>query len=186
MSGKRGAAHTFQMIGSVQALEHLSELRSLYLDAFAEPPYDWGDEHAAFFLARFRAQSRQEGFAMVEARQRAELVGMAFGVTLKPTTPWWRNLLEPLPGKVTEERTGRTFAVMELFVGKAWRRQRIAETMHDLLLSSREEERATLAVLPEAMPAQRAYAKWGWCKLAQKRGPLPTSPPFDVMVKRLK
>jgi Acetyltransferase (GNAT) domain len=75
---------------------------------------------------------------------------------------------------------------MELFVRKAWRRQRIAGTMHNLLLRNRREERATLTVLPEAMPAQRAYAKWGWRKVGQKCGPLPNSPPFDVMVKSLK
>jgi GNAT superfamily N-acetyltransferase len=178
-------AVTFQIFDSVRALEHLDELRSLYLDAFAEPPYDCGQEHAAFFLARFRAQSRQGGFAMVEARHGAELVGMAFGVTLRPGTIWWRNLQEPLPGKATQERTGRTFALMELLVRKAWRRQHIAEAMHDLLLGNRKEERATLTVLVEAMPAQRAYAKWGWSKAGQKRGPLPNSPPFDVMVKIL-
>jgi GNAT superfamily N-acetyltransferase len=179
-------AVTFEMLDFAQVRGHLGELRSLYVDAFAGPPYDWGQEHAAFFLARFRAQSRQEGFALVEARQGAELVGMAFGVPLKRATTWWRDLQEPVPGEAPEGQNGRTFAMMELLVRRAWRRQHIAEAMHDLLLRSRDEERATLTVLPEAMPAQRAYAKWGWRKVGQKRGPLPTSPLFDVMVKRLK
>jgi hypothetical protein len=74
---------------------------------------------------------------------------------------------------------------VEMLVRKPWRRQHVAETMHDLLLSNRTEERATLTVLPEAIPAQRAYAKWGWQKVGQKRNPLPGSPAFDVMVKDL-
>jgi Acetyltransferase (GNAT) domain len=123
---------------------------------------------------------------MVEARHGAELAGMAFGVKLQPAATWWHCLQEPVPGLVTEERAGRTFAVMELLVRKAWRRQHIAESMHDLLLAGREEERATLTVLAEAMPAQRAYARWGWRKVGQKRGPLPNSPAFDVMVKALR
>jgi hypothetical protein len=57
--------------------------------------------------------------------------------------------------------------------------------MHDLLLADRPEERATLTVLPAATPAQCAYAKWGWRRVAQKRNPLPGSPVFDVMVKEL-
>jgi hypothetical protein len=113
------------------------------------------------------------------------MVGIAFGVTLQPSTPWWQNLLEPLPEAVTTERLGRTFAVVELLVRKARRRQHVAKTMHDLLLSNRPEERATLTVLPAAVPAQRAYAKWGWQHVAQKRNPLPGSPVFDVLVKGL-
>jgi len=42
-----------------------------------------------------------------------------------------------------------------------------------------------VAVYDEAPadPAQRAYAKWGWRAVAQKRNPLPGSPIFDVLVK---
>ncbi|HEY5989573.1 MAG TPA: GNAT family N-acetyltransferase, partial [Streptosporangiaceae bacterium] len=87
--------------------------------------------------------------------------------------------------EVTEEWPGRTFAVVEMLVCQSWRRQHIAQTMHDLLLKNRPEERATLTVLPEALPAQRAYAKWGWHKVGQKRNPLPGAPVFDVMVRGL-
>jgi len=82
------------------------------------------------------------------------------------------DLVEPLPDDVTEERPGRTFALVEMLVRKPWRRH-VAETMHGMLLKDRPEERATLTVLPEALPAQRAYAKWGWYRVGQKRNPLP-------------
>lgn len=137
-------------------------------------------------MERFNVQATQDGFALREARQGAELVGVAFGVTLQPATPWWRNLLEPLPVGVTEERPGRTFALVELLVREPWRRQHVAETMHGLLLRDRNEERATLTVLPDAIPAQRAYAKWGWRKVGQKRNPLPGGAVFDVMVRELR
>jgi hypothetical protein len=176
---------TFRILNGQQALEHLDELRDLYLDVYADPPYEWGTEHADLFMERFKVQASQDGFALVEARHDTELVGVVFGVTLQPSTPWWQNLLEPLPEAVTTEHPGRTFAVVELLVPKAWRRQHIAEAMHDLLLSNRTEERATLTVLPAATPAQRAYAKWGWQRVAQKRNPLPGSPVFDVLVKDL-
>jgi hypothetical protein len=179
------AGVAYQTLDGEQALAHLDELRDLYLDVYADPPYEWGTEHADLFAQRFKGQASADGFALVEARHGAELVGIAFGVTLQPTTPWWQNLLEPLPAVVTTERPGRTFAVVELLVRKAWRRQHIAERMLTLLLDGRTEERATLTVLPAAIPAQRAYEKWGWQRVAQKRNPLPGSPVFDIMVKDL-
>jgi Acetyltransferase (GNAT) family len=175
----------FRVLDGEHALAHLDELRDIYLDVYAEPPYRWSVEHADLFEERFKVQAGQVGFALVEARDQGRLIGIAFGVTLRPATPWWQNMLEVLPAEVTEERRGRTFAVVELLVRKAWRRRHAAQTMHELLLKDRSEERATLTVLPEAVPAQRAYAKWGWHKVAQKRNPLPGSPVFDVMVREL-
>lgn len=179
------AGITVQTLDGEQALARLDELSDLYLDVYAEPPYEWDTEHADLFVERFKVQASQDGFALVEAKHGTELVGIAFGVTLQPSTPWWQNLLESLPEAVTTERRDRTFAVVELLVRKAWRRQHIAQAMHDLLLAGRTEERATLTVLPAATPAQQAYAKWGWQRVAHKRNPLPGSPVFDVMVKEL-
>jgi len=177
---------TFCLLNGDQAAEHLDELRALYREVYADPPYEWGDEHAALFAERFAVQHAQPGFALVEARQGAELVGYCFGVTLQPSTPWWQHLLTPLPEDITAEHLGRTLAVVELLVRAPWRRQHIAQTMHDMLLRDRPEQRATLTVLPAALSAQQAYAKWGWRTVAQKRNPLPGSPVFDVLIKELK
>lgn len=176
---------TYHALNGTQALGHLDELRDLYREVYADPPYSWGDEHAELFVERFKQQATAEGFALVDARHGDELVGVIFGVTLGLTTGWWHHLLAPLPDDVTTERPGRTFAVVELLVRKAWRRQHIAQVLHDHLLHGRSEQRATLTVLPAALPAQSAYAKWGWRKVAEKRNPLPGSPVFDVMVRGL-
>jgi hypothetical protein len=176
---------TYEPLAGHEALDHLDKLRTLYCEVYADPPYAWGEEHAELFTERFKQQASADGFALVEARHGAELVGVIFGVTLGPTTQWWHNLLEPLPDEVTTEYPDRTFAVVELLVRKAWRRQHIAEELHHRLLAGRPEERATLTVLPAAHPARRAYAKWGWYKVAEKRNPLPGSPVFDVMVREL-
>ncbi len=167
-----------------QAASHLDEYRALYAEVYAEPPYEWGDDHADLFADRFKVQRSQAGFALVEARDGTELAGLAFGVTLQPTTPWWNNLTTPLPAEITTENPGRTFALVELLVRAPWRRRGIAQAMHDLLLKDRNEERATLTVLPTATPAQAAYQKWCWHKVAEKRNPLPGSPLFDVMLRQ--
>ena len=46
----------------------MDELHALYSEVYAEPPYEWGQEHAELFAERFEVQRRQEGFALVEAR----------------------------------------------------------------------------------------------------------------------
>jgi hypothetical protein len=176
---------TFHQLDGEKAAARLAELRALYTEVYAEPPYEWGDDHASLFAERFEIQRRQEGFTLVEGRHDDELAGFAFGVTLQPSTPWWRNLTTSLPPEVTTEHPGRTFALVELLVRATWRRHHVAQGMHDLLLKDRPEERATLTVLPAAIPAQAAYRKWGWRKVTQKRNPLPGSPLFDVLVKQI-
>lgn len=166
-------------------MRHLDELVDLYAEVYAEPPYEWGQEHAELFAQRFHGQRQQDGFSLIEARDEDQLVGMGFGVTLLPNTPWWQNLTTPVDETVVQEYPNRTFALVELLVRAPWRRQRIAETIHDRLLNNRIEERATLTVLPAAEAAHAAYRKWGWQFVAQKRNPLPGSPVFDVMVRQL-
>jgi hypothetical protein len=185
LAGQLGCERTtiiIRLADGGQAGRCIDELRALYSEVYAEPPYEWGDEHAALFTERFHVQRCQEGFALAEARHGTDLAGYAFGVTLRPSTPWWQHLTTPLPAEITTERTGRTFALVELLVRARWRRRGIAQGMHDLLLRNRPEERATLTVLPAAHAAQAAYAKWGWRKVAQKRNPLPGSPLFDVLL----
>jgi hypothetical protein len=179
---------TLEMHNGERAISHLDELRALYQEVYAEPPYEWGDEHASLFVERFQTQCCQDGFALVEARDQHDLAGIAFGLTVKPvsgSSGWWSNLTSSLPAEVTAEWPGRTFAIVEMLVRAPWRRQHIAQAMHDLLLKDRPEERAMLTALPAAEPAQAAYRKWGWRKVAQKRNPLPGSPLFDVLVKPL-
>jgi hypothetical protein len=177
---------SFRLVSAEEAVQHLDELTALYHEVYAEPPYEWGDEHAELFSKRFIGQSRDAGFTLVDARSGEELIAFGFGVALAPTTPWWQNLLTPLPDKITHEYIGRTFALVELLVRKPWRRRHIAEAIHHRLMEDRHDERATLTVLPAAEAAHAAYAKWGWHKVAQKRNPLPGSPVFDVLVKELR
>ena len=75
--------------------------------------------------------------------------------------------------------------------GKGTQAQRLAErfgiaqTLHDLILAGRPEERATLTVLPAAIPAQNAFGQWGWRKVARTRDAGPGSPVSDVLVTAL-
>jgi ribosomal protein S18 acetylase RimI-like enzyme len=172
---------TFRLLDGTQAAEHADELRALHAEVYADPPYRCADD-AALFADRFRVQRRQPGFVLAEARHGGYLVGYAAGLPLRPSTSWWRDLTTAVPDEVTAEHPGRTFALADLAVRASWRRQGIAQGLHDLILAGRPEERATLTVLPAATAAQSALRKWGWRKVARTRDPRPGSPTCDVLV----
>ncbi len=166
---------TFELLDGTQAAAHADELRALHAEVY-------GRDEDGSFARRFRVLRRQPGFVLAEARHGGYLVGHAFGTPLRPSTSWWRQLTAPLPDEVTAEHTGRTFALAELVVRSSWRRQGIAGALHDLILAKRPEERATLTVLPTAIPAQRAFRKWGWRRVARTRDAEPGSPVSDVLI----
>jgi GNAT superfamily N-acetyltransferase len=175
---------TFQLLDGPRAAAHLDELQALHAEVYADPPYRRAADPDEF-ADRFRVQSRQPGFVLAEARHGGYLVGYASGLTLRPSTSWWRDLTTPVPDDVTAEHPGRTFALVELLVRASWRRQGIATALHDLILADRPEERATLTVLPAAVPAQNAFRAWGWRKIARTRDPRLDPPGFDVLVTAL-
>jgi GNAT superfamily N-acetyltransferase len=175
---------TAELLGGPQAAAHAGELQALHAEACSGPPYR-RDDDAALFLDRFRVQTRQPGFILAEGRHGGYLVGYAFGMPLRPSTSWWRGLTTSLPEEVTTEHPGRTFALVELLVRASWRRQGIAEALHDLILADRTEERATLIVPPWAVPAHYAFRKWGWRKVARMGDARPGWPASEVLMTTL-
>lgn len=166
---------TFRLLDGAQAEAHTDELLALRAESCDDDS----------FSRRFQVARRQPGFVLAEARHGGYLVGYAFGMPLRPSTSWWRQLTTPLPDEVTTEHPGRTFALVELLVRASWRRQGIAGALHDLILENRPEERATLTVPPTASPAQSAFRNWGWRKVARTRDDGPDSPVSDVLITTL-
>jgi hypothetical protein len=162
---------TYELLGREQAAEHADEIAALAAEVYADPPFGWDKARADRFAQRFAVQLRQPGFALAEARSGDYLVGVAFGLPLRPSTDWWRHLTTPLPADTTTEHAGRSFALAGLLVRAAWRRQYIGSALHDEILAKRTEERALATVLPAATAAQRASQSWGWRKLARTRDP---------------
>lgn len=162
---------TYELSGREQAAERASEITALAAEVYAEPPFDWDQPRIERFARRFAVQLRQPGFALAQARSGDYLVGVAFGLPLRPSTDWWRHLTTTLPPQATTEHPGRSFAIAGLLVRAPWRRQFIGSSLHDELRSRRTEERALATVLPAATAAQRAIASWGWHKIARTRDP---------------
>ena len=171
---------TFLQLDGQAAAQRAAEYVAVAAEVYADPPYGWGEDEAAAFAGRLAVRCRQPGFVLAEARHGGYLVGYAFGLPLRPATSWWRHLTTPLPADVTTEYQGRTFAVADLAVRAAWRRQGIGATLYGQVMADRQEERATATILPTAGPAQGAYQSWGWTKIARTRDP--SSAVLDVLV----
>jgi ribosomal protein S18 acetylase RimI-like enzyme len=157
-----------------RAAEHESELLALRAEVFGGN----GDEAARLL----RVWRRQPGFALAEARNGGYLTGYACGIPLRGSTSWWRDVTASLPDQLTAERPGRTFALTELAVRAAWRRQGIGGALHQRILGNRPEERATLTVSPGASAAHGALRSWGWTRVARTRDPADPAAVLEIMV----
>jgi ribosomal protein S18 acetylase RimI-like enzyme len=178
-SGESGL--DFRLLDGPESLEYEPDLAALHGEIYADPPYLQPINNGEFH-ARFTVQRRQPGFVLAAAWHGGYLVGYATGMPLRPSTSWWRDLTTTVPGDVTAEHPGRTFALTELAVRPAWRRQGIGRALYDLVLAGREEERLTLAVLPAATAAQQAFRQWGWQKVARARDPRRGPPARGALV----
>jgi ribosomal protein S18 acetylase RimI-like enzyme len=113
-----------------------------------------------------------------------ELVGYALGYPLPADSGWWRGLRSDVDPAKLQEDGKRTFALTEIMVREGWRRRGYARALHDVLLAGRQEERATLLVLPDNMPARSAYLAWGWYKLGELQ-PFDDAPVYGATVREL-
>jgi GNAT superfamily N-acetyltransferase len=152
----------------------------LYEDVYADllhNPFDSTER----FTERVTGYMSRPGFAMTAAYAGNQPAGLALGFTLPPETHWWDGLTTPVPDGFTTETGSRTFALCEMMTAGPWRRQGIAHALHDLLMSGRHEERATLLVRQNNQAAQTAYASWGWQKIGLLQ-PFPDAPVYDALM----
>lgn len=156
------------------ALDHLDEVADLYLQVYAEPPYNSAPKYGrARFLDRTRQQTLASGFTLITARRRDVLVGFAFGFSMLTGT-WWANASSPPPVVLEASK----FAVIELVVDRAERGHGIGRALLDDLLGDRPERYATLAAVLGAI-SYDMYLRWGWMKAGEFR----IEPPFsDALV----
>lgn len=164
----------------------ISPICDLYDEAFSAPPFAWTDAESGNHRKMLLSLLAEPSFGIATAETDNALAGFAYGYALSPETRWWQRFQEPLPTGLTQEWDGRTFALIDLAVQEQWRGQGVGRQLVDTLLSSRNEERATLCVQPPAIDAQAFYARLGWQKVGRKDMPSgAVSPVFDVYVVEL-
>jgi len=165
------------LLDGTQAAAHAEALQALHAEVYASNPMT-ASPAGSWSCAASRASSWPRPATALPGRVRLRSAAPAVDLVVAAAH-------HPLPDEVTTEHPGRTFALVELAVRASWRRQGIAATLHDLILEDRPEERATLTVPPPAAPAQQAFRKWGWRKVARTRDGGPGSPVSDVLITTL-
>ncbi len=151
------AVVSFSLLDGVRARLLADQLRELYVEVYAEPPYNEGPEHFQRFADHFIEEVDLVGFTLAVALDGGNLVGAAYGWTMAPGT-WWQSSISEPPEEI---RAVRKFAVMEWMVRDSYRHHGIGRQLLDLLLTKRPEPYAVLASNPRA-PARDIYERLGW------------------------
>lgn len=165
-------------------VQHLNgaEAASIFEEIFQVYRTVYGVSHSEEDLVNFRnralTQFQGSGFDLVTAKLDGELIGFAYGLTLRAGSTWWRGI-EPTPPEVFLTETGsRTFAVIELVVLPAHQGSGLGRRLMDNLLQERAEERATLATDPDKPGNQAMYERWGWRKAGRVKSALDAPAPY--------
>ncbi|MFF5202975.1 GNAT family N-acetyltransferase [Micromonospora parva] len=158
----------------------IEQLVDLYLKVYAGGGEFYSEER---YRIQLDLHMQRVGWELVAATVERELVGYIYGFPLPLQTRWWEGIQEPVPPGFTEEDGTRTFALSELLVDSAWRRQGIATALYDELVAGRTELRATLLVRPDNIAAQSAYHSWGWIRVTTLRPSWENAPTFVVMLR---
>jgi ribosomal protein S18 acetylase RimI-like enzyme len=150
----------------------LDELCSAYADAYGEVSGEDAGAKVAAFRDRATKALEARNYSLVTARADGELAGFVFGYSVRPDRGWWDGLVpEPAAG-FTDETGSRTVVLAEIEVRRAWQGRGLGHRLNDAFLSTRAEERATLATGPKADAARAMYERWGW----QRVGTVPGKP----------
>ena len=178
-----GASVDLEIGAKAETERDKDDLIAVYLDAYADrlddpflsPERHWG---------RVQGYASVDGYGIVEARTDGRMIGYALGYTLPENARWWRGLAAPVDLSLLSEDGSRTFALTYMMVRTEFRRRGYAKEMHDALLASRSEQRATLLVHPENVAARTAYYSWGWRKIGDLQ-PFSDAPVYEALLKDL-
>ncbi len=175
-------------LGTAEDARHYFDaICELYDEAFSAPPFVWPETESQRHREMLNDMITKPGFGIALAESSDALVGFVYGTTLTTDTGWWEGFQQQVSPDVTREWPGRTFAVIDLAVQRSARRHGIGRRLLDILLDSRSEQRATLAVQPQAEDTQAFYrAIGGWHLVGRQDTPAFVSPEFDIYIRELR
>ncbi|MET8690531.1 GNAT family N-acetyltransferase [Streptomyces sp. NPDC004732] len=152
-------------------------LIDVHADSYADAMDNEFNQRFPWFVDHWSAM---DGFNGVVAFDGQEPAGFAYGAPLPPGREWWRSTsFTPNNGYTA------TYAVSEVMVRPQWRKQGIADQLHEALLHGRDEDLAVLLVDVTHPKVQSLYESWGYAKTGEQQ-PFADSPVYAVMVRDLR
>lgn len=167
-----------------QAEQQQEAVADVFVEAYhGSPGEEFRDRQA--FLRRFTADTRRPGFDMVVASER-RMTGAAYGFALDRSDNHWRDLTGELPSQIEElTASGQVFALAELMVLPAFRRQGIATRLMSQLLLRSDAALVTALVPADGDAAHSALGAWGWTRVGDVRPAGPSTPAFQFWSRAL-
>jgi hypothetical protein len=136
------------------------------------------------FEQRLEGHTAAPGWGCVIGEVAGEIVGYAYGFTLRTGRHWIGLQTEVDPDLVREDGR-RTFILCEIMVCARWRGTQIAHGIHQELITHRPEERATLLVEQQHPRVRARYEQWGYRKIGELL-PFPDAPRYDALLLQLR
>jgi ribosomal protein S18 acetylase RimI-like enzyme len=153
----------------------------LFASVFGVPPLSRPRKVLDSQRTSLRSLMTEATFGMVTAWDDETLVGFAYGYGLKSGSHWWDGLLTPVAEEMTREWDGRTFVIIDMGVALQWQRHGIGMQLLGTLLASRQEDRASLSVVPDNEAAHCFYRHAGWQYVGRVKGATHhTASSFDI------
>lgn len=176
------------LLDAAQTVAYADQLREVYLEAFAAPPYGRDAQAAQEFAAdTLPRHAQRHDFRCVVARTapNTAIVGFAYGYT-GTAGQWWTDAVAgQMPPPLATRWLPNHFELVELAVAPALHGNGIGGQLHDRLLVGLPHQRALLSTAQTWTPARALYEKRGW-RLLLSRFFFPGSiRPYVVMGKEL-
>lgn len=166
----------------------LDQVRGLIIDVYADVYADDLDDpfHSVErFAERLDNHVTAPNWEAVVGWDGDQPVGYVYGASLRPNTRWWDDLEPSVTDETfTAEPGSRTLGIFELMVRKPWRGTGTAHAIHEELVTTRPEQRSSLAVDHDHPRVRAMYERWGYRFVGAHR-PFPDAPLLDIMVRDL-
>lgn len=153
---------TVEQVRSVQ-----EQIVRIYVDAFAEPPYNGVAHEAAQFRETLNRHLHREGFRCVVGRENTTgvITGFAYGYTSHPGQ-WWHDLVaHTLGASLTKQWLADAFEFVEFAVHPRYQGRGIGGQIHDTILSGLPHRTAILSTYQANSTGLQLYRQRGWVTL---------------------
>ncbi len=161
----RGAAIVFLTPRQVETAQ--PELREIYRQAFAPPPYGREEAVAASFADSLLRQTGLAGFRCAVAQEAVtqRLLGFAYGYTSTAGQWWHDHVARAMSPEQAQHWLLGAFELVEFAVLPEAQGRGLGSQLHDRLLDGLRYRTAVLSTLQAETVALKLYRKRGWVDL---------------------
>jgi ribosomal protein S18 acetylase RimI-like enzyme len=161
---------TLAFLSAAEVAAARSQLREVYQQAFAGPPYNRDAGVAEGFASSLVRHVGREGFRALVAREggTGTIVGFAYGYGTEPGQWWHDQVARAMTAQQLERWLEGAFELVEFAVAPRAQGQGLGSQLHDTLLRDLPYRTAVLSTMQAETVALQLYRKRGWVALLER------------------